>query len=75
MYFQDSVSQTFEGREMQLYERMFMAGLCLPFSLIAQELVNFLGIAPSQIWPNGWRHFFASYFLWPTVLEGCQMSV
>jgi hypothetical protein len=51
-----------------------MAGLRLPFPDIARELLLYLRVAPSQIFPNSWRYLFASFILWRTVL-GTRMSV
>jgi hypothetical protein len=53
---------------------MFMAGLKLPFPEIVRELLLYLGVAPSQIVPNGWRYFFASFLLWKRVL-GTPMRI
>jgi hypothetical protein len=47
---------------------MFMVGPRLPFPGFSRELPLFLGVAPSQIIPSGWRYLFASYILWKQVL-------
>jgi hypothetical protein len=52
-----------------------MAGLRLPFPAIAREFLEYLQVAPSQIRPNGWRYFFASYLLWPIILGNHRMSI
>jgi hypothetical protein len=48
---------------------MLMAGFRFPFPEIARELLVRLGVAPSQIKPNGWRYLFASFVLWRTKLQ------
>jgi hypothetical protein len=50
-------------------ERMLMAGFRFPFPLIAWELLVRLGVAPSQVKPNGWRYLFASFVLKRTKLQ------
>jgi hypothetical protein len=52
-----------------LIERMFMAGVRLPFPKIVREVNVFLDIAPSQIAPSGWRYVIASSILRQQVLE------
>lgn len=74
LHFQDSATRTIKGGDITLFERMFMAGLRLPFPEIAQELVLFLMTTSIQIMPNAWRYLFASYILWKTVL-GTRMSI
>jgi 3',5'-cyclic AMP phosphodiesterase CpdA len=54
---------------------MFLAGLRLPFPAIVRELLQYLHVSPSQIRPNGWRYFFATYIQWPTILDGHLMSI
>jgi hypothetical protein len=48
---------------------MLLVELRFPFPDIAWELVLYLRVASSQIAPNAWRYFFASFILWRTVLE------
>jgi hypothetical protein len=62
-HFQDPVIGTMSGGEVCLFERMFLVGLHLPFPAIAQELLLFLNVAPSQIMLNRWRYLFALYIL------------
>ena len=54
---------------------MFLAGVQLPFALIIRELLSFLGIAPGQLMPNGWRYFLATFLLWPAVFLGEVLSI
>jgi hypothetical protein len=74
LHFQSSSTLSITGGDIALFERMFMAGLRLPFPDIARELLLYLGVAPSQIFPNSWRYLFASFILWKTVI-GTRMSV
>jgi hypothetical protein len=53
---------------------MLMAGFRFPSTGIARELLVQLGVAPSQIKPNGWRYLFASFVLWRIKLQK-RMSV
>jgi hypothetical protein len=57
-----------------IIERMLMAGFRFPFTGIARELLVQLGVAPSQVKPNGWKYLFASFVLWRTKLQK-MMSV
>jgi hypothetical protein len=74
LHFQDPSSLSITGGDISLFESMFMAGLRLPFPDIARELLLYLRVAPSQIFPNSWRYLFASFILWRTVI-GTRMSV
>lgn len=60
-HFKDPVLGTFGDGEVCLYERMFLASLRLPFPAIVWELLCYLQVSSSQVMPNGWRYFFASY--------------
>lgn len=74
VFFQEPGSLGITGGEITLTERMFMAGVRLPFPKIVREVCAFLGVAPSQIAPNGWRYVVASSLLWRQVL-GSEMDV
>jgi hypothetical protein len=63
MLYQNPRARVIDGGDVTLFERMFMAGLRLPFPEIARDFVLFLMVAPSQIMPNVWRYLFASYIL------------
>lgn len=52
MFYQTPGTRTINGGDVTLFERMFMAGLRLPFPEIAREFVMFLMVALSQIMPN-----------------------
>ncbi|XP_062155102.1 uncharacterized protein LOC133863127 [Alnus glutinosa] len=55
LFYQAPGTRVIDGGDVTLYERMFLAGLRLPFPEIARDFVLFLMIAPSQIMPNAWR--------------------
>jgi hypothetical protein len=74
LHFQSLSALSITGGDISLFERMFMAGLRLPFPDIAWELLLYLKVAPSQIFPNSWRYLFASFILWRTVI-GTRMLV
>jgi hypothetical protein len=69
MFYQTPGTRTINGGDVTLFERMFMAGLRLPFPEIARDFVLFLTVSPSQIMPKAWRYLFASYILWRLVLK------
>jgi hypothetical protein len=74
LHFQEPDQLSIAGGDMAIIERMLMAGFRFPFTGIARELLVQLGVAPSQIKPNGWRYLFASFVLWRTNLQK-RMSV
>jgi hypothetical protein len=47
MFYQNLKTQSINGGEITLFERMFLVGLRLPFPEIAWDLVLFLMVAPS----------------------------
>jgi hypothetical protein len=69
MFYQTPGAQLIDGGDITLFERMFLAGLRLPFPEIARDFVLFLIVAPSQIMPNASRYLFTSYVLWRLVLK------
>jgi hypothetical protein len=69
MFYQTSGARLIDDGDITLFERMFLAGLQLPFPEIARDFVLFLMVDPSQIMPNAWRYLFASYILWRLVLK------
>ena len=76
LHFPDTSTGMIDGSgDLCVYERMFLAGLRLPFPQIVRELLSSLGIAPAQLMPNGWRYFFSTYLLWPIVFQGETMSI
>jgi hypothetical protein len=61
--------------EVCIFERALMAGLQLPFSQVAREILHILGMAPTQLKPGAWRNVIACCVAWPMVLgEGVQLS-
>jgi hypothetical protein len=72
--FQNPETRSIDGSDITLFQRMFMAGLRLPFSEIERDFILFLMVASSQVIPNAWRYLFASYILWKTVLRS-EMSI
>jgi hypothetical protein len=69
LHFQNPITLETRNVDIVIYKRMLLARDRLPFSEIAQELVLYLGVSPSQITPNAWRYLFVSFILWCTVLE------
>jgi hypothetical protein len=47
MFYQASGARLIDGGDITLFERMFLAGLRLPFPEIARDFVLFLMVAPS----------------------------
>jgi len=48
-----------------VFEDTFLAGLRLPLHPVARDLLIFLGIAPGQLAPNGWRFLMGAIYFWP----------
>ena len=48
-----------------LYEDALMAGLHLPLHPLTRDVLIHLGIAPSQLAPNGWKFLAGAIHLWP----------
>jgi len=69
LHFQEPDQLSIVGGDVAITVRMLMAGFRFPFTGIARELLVQLGVAPSQIKPNGWRYPFASFFLWRINLQ------
>lgn len=69
MFYQEPGARLIDDGDITLFERMFLAGLRLPFLEITRDFVLFLMVALSQIMPNAWRYLFASYILWRLVLK------
>jgi hypothetical protein len=52
MFYQNSETWSINGGNITLFERIFMAGLWLPFLEITKDFILFLMVTPSQIMPN-----------------------
>lgn len=63
LHFQEPGELSIVGGDVAITKRILMAGFRFPFPAIARELVVRLGVAPSQIKPNGWRYLFASFII------------
>jgi hypothetical protein len=74
LFYQNPETRSIGGDDITLFQRMFMAGLRLPFSEIARDFILFLMVGSSQVIPNAWRYLFASYILWKTMLRS-EMSI
>ena len=48
-----------------VFEDTFLASLRLPLHPVARDLLIFLGIAPGQLAPNGWRFLMGAIYFWP----------
>ena len=53
-----------------VYEQMFKAGLRLPLSTLHRRLLQYLGIAVTQITPNSWRVFLGAKVLYRVLTNG-----
>jgi hypothetical protein len=69
LHFQHPDQLSIAGGNVIITERMLMAGFRFPLPEIARELLVRLGVAPSQVKPNGWRYLFGSFVLWMTKLQ------
>jgi len=74
LHFQEPDDLSITGGDVTLTEWMLMVGFRFPFPAIARELVVQLGVAPSQVKPNGWKYLFASYIIWRIELQK-RMSI
>jgi hypothetical protein len=74
LHFLEPGQLSIAGGDVAIIEQMLMAGFRFPFTGIAKKLLVPLGVAPSQVKPNGWRYLFASFVLWKIKLQK-RMSV
>ena len=59
-----------------VYEKMFKAGFRLPLSALHHRLLQYLGLAVTQIAPNAWRIFLGVEVLYGVLSKGrCQLIV
>uniref|UniRef100_A0A2N9IZD3 Transposase (putative) gypsy type domain-containing protein n=1 Tax=Fagus sylvatica TaxID=28930 RepID=A0A2N9IZD3_FAGSY len=52
------------GGDVAFYEADLKAGLRFPIQPFVRELLDFLGLAPGQVNPNGWRTIIACMVMW-----------
>jgi hypothetical protein len=61
--------------EVCIFEMALKVGVSLPFPLVVREILHILGMAPTQLKPNGWWNVLACCVAWPMVLgEGIHLS-
>lgn len=59
-----------------VYKQMFKAGLRLPLSALHHRLLQYLGLAVTQISPNAWRIFLGAKVLYGVLTNGeCQLII
>jgi hypothetical protein len=47
LHFQDPKTESLDGDDVAIYERMLMAGFRFSFPVVVQELASYLGVTPS----------------------------
>jgi hypothetical protein len=60
------------GGDVAFYEADLKAGLRFPIQPFVRELLDFLGLAPGQVNPNGWRTIIASMVMWRVSSNGSE---
>ena len=55
-----------------IYEQMLKAGLRFPLSALHRHLLQYLGLAITQIAPNAWRVFFGTEVLYGAMSKGAR---
>ena len=59
-----------------VYEQMFKVGSRLPLSALHCRVLQYLGLAVTQIAPNAWRIFFGAEVLYRVLSKGrCQLTM
>jgi hypothetical protein len=61
----------YEGN-VAFYEADLRAGLRFPVHPFVRELLDFLGLAPGQVNPNGWRTIVSCMAMWRVNSNGCE---
>uniref|UniRef100_A0A2N9IFN3 Transposase (putative) gypsy type domain-containing protein n=1 Tax=Fagus sylvatica TaxID=28930 RepID=A0A2N9IFN3_FAGSY len=56
--------------DVAFYEADLKAGLRFPMQPFVRELLDFLGLAPGQVNPNGWRTIIACMVMWRVSSNG-----
>jgi hypothetical protein len=71
----DNIFGNTSEHEVCIYEKALMAGLRLPFSQVAREMLHILEMAPTELKAGAWRHVVACSVAWPMVLgDGQQLT-
>ena len=55
-----------------VYEQMLKAGLRFPLSTLHRELLKYLGLSVTQIFPNAWKVFIAMEILYGAMTDGAR---
>ena len=55
-----------------MYEQMLKAGLRFPLSALHHRLLQYLGLAITQISPNAWRVFLGAKVLYGVMIDGAR---
>ncbi|KAL6995637.1 hypothetical protein U1Q18_005772, partial [Sarracenia purpurea var. burkii] len=50
--------------EIYIFEGALQAGMRLPFPPLVRNILDYLGISPGQLWPNGWRILLGCVIIW-----------
>uniref|UniRef100_A0A2N9HVM0 Transposase (putative) gypsy type domain-containing protein n=1 Tax=Fagus sylvatica TaxID=28930 RepID=A0A2N9HVM0_FAGSY len=58
--------------DVAFYEADLKAGLRFPIQPFVRELLDFLGLAPGQINPNGWRTIITCMVMWRVTSNGSE---
>jgi hypothetical protein len=64
-------SPKYEG-DVTFYEADLRAGLRFPMQPFVRELLDFLGLAPGQVNPNGWRTIISCMVMWRVSSNGSE---
>ena len=63
-------------KDIGMYEQMLKARLRFPLSALHHRLLQYLGLAVTQISPNAWRVFLGAKFLYRVMSdEACRITV
>ena len=55
-----------------MYEQMLKAGLRFPLSTLHRELLKYLGLSVTQIYPNAWKVFIVMEILYGAMTDGVR---
>ena len=65
-----------DAEDVGVYEQTFKAGLRFPLSTLHRHLLQYLGLAITQISPNAWRVFLGAKVLYGVLTnKACRMTV